>query len=223
MSSDEDLALAAREGDDRAFAALAGRWHDFCSYLARRYCTRWYPLDDLYQEAMIAVWKSARQWEAGRGRFGAYAGSAARNNVLMYIRNQSSPNALMNQRAGEIVDWSSLDRRTPEAQVLAMLEAADLIDALSPSRRQIVLLTAQGYSVDDIAVILDKTPKTVSTTLATARDLARKQAGVAVPKASTRVLHDRTNHGTRSCYNRGCRCPECFTAQQTYNARRRAA
>lgn len=67
------------------FNALVEKYTPLLRATAAKYCGM-YSFDELYQEALIGLWKAAVRHD-GDGSFQAYAGTKVRGNVLNYIRS----------------------------------------------------------------------------------------------------------------------------------------
>jgi RNA polymerase sigma factor (sigma-70 family) len=80
--SDEALALRARDGDERAFQTLAGRYDRVIGAALRGPMFGFgMTVDDAYQEALIGLWRACRAHRPDKGRFGPFAATCIRNKI----------------------------------------------------------------------------------------------------------------------------------------------
>lgn len=79
--TDEQLALAAQAGDERAVAELVDRFTGLAYTLARPFATRRSDSDDMRQEALIAITEAAHTYRPDRG-------AAFKSLAILAIRRQ---------------------------------------------------------------------------------------------------------------------------------------
>ena len=72
-TSHDDLAVAARAGDDHAFRLLVERFRPMVRAMARERFIPGGDHDDLVQEGMVGLWHAIRDFNPAAGPFGPFA------------------------------------------------------------------------------------------------------------------------------------------------------
>lgn len=85
--SDEDLALAARAGDDAANATLIGRYRPFLRSRARSFFLLGADVDDVLQESMIGLYKAIRDFDPSRqAHFRGFADMCVQRQLITAVK-----------------------------------------------------------------------------------------------------------------------------------------
>lgn len=128
------------------------------------------PADDLTQDVFVRVFKEAGARRRA-GSFPAWLYRVARHRAVDHIRREHA-----HRRAIDRVEDAAA-QRTPPASPLASLEAREFKECLDEALAQLpeafrtafLLREQEGMSYEEIAEVLDTSPKTVSTRIHRAR------------------------------------------------------
>ncbi|MGK2928328.1 MAG: RNA polymerase sigma factor [Acidimicrobiales bacterium] len=167
--SDEDLVLAAQDGDRTAMDALLRRHHDRIWAICRRLAGNDADAADATQEAMVLIVRRLHTFD-GRARFTTWAHRVATNACLDELRRRSRrpdlglPDDVETGRAiadgGPAVDHAVTERLTVDGAL------AKLPDEF---RLPVVLRDLGGHDYAEISEILDLPPGTVRSRIARGR------------------------------------------------------
>lgn len=154
---------------DGPFEAMLHRYRGLLFSLCRRYSRRGLEVDDLLQEASIALWRdSGRLLALGVGpQQAALVWTIARNTMVDLHRRTPATEALPDGL--EMVDDDRSGVRDLREQV-ALLDEPD---------RTIVDMHLDGFNYDEIASKTGITAKYVSVRLVRAKEKLKKMMGVA--------------------------------------------
>ncbi|NLI97676.1 RNA polymerase sigma factor [bacterium] len=161
----------ASKGDEDAFGILVKKYEAPVSSLIYRY-TGGANADDLVQEVFIKVWQKASSFK-GRSKFSTWLYRVAVNHCLNYRSKQKS--GLTSELDESVPDNS------PDAQaVYEVKERADLvrkaIAGLSSKQRMAILLFKfEGYSVAEVADIMELSFSATQSLIFRAIDNLRKR------------------------------------------------
>lgn len=90
MSTDEQLALAARAGDQQAAVDLVQRFEGFLRMVLGRFYTYTSSVEDLQQEARIGLFKACRDYDpAGGLSFRNFVKLVVERHVATYVKTES--------------------------------------------------------------------------------------------------------------------------------------
>ncbi len=170
---DEDGQIVARiaQGDRQALAELYGRYQR----LLFKYLLQLTPdhglAEELLQDTLVAVWKSAGSFE-GRSKVRTWLVGIARRQAHNTLRQRALPLADM----AELEHLPASDPE-PEDFTLANATRAELVAAfnqLAPVHREVLALTlVQGFSYQETATILGIPTGTVKSRLSNAKRMLR--------------------------------------------------
>lgn len=153
-----ELAAAAREGDDVAVAALVRRTQDD----VRRLCTALGSrgeIDDLVQETYLKAFRSLGSFR-GDAPFRAWLLTIARRTCADHVRRRQRERRLL----ARVQAGTTHDRR-PERD-----HSEDLLDQLDPDRREAFVLTQLlDLSYEEAAAVLDCPIGTIRSRVSRAR------------------------------------------------------
>lgn len=166
------LAIAAR-GDRQAFAALFQQFAPRVRvYLVRSGCEPGLA-DELVQEAMLAVWRKAGQFDPGRAGAAAWIFAIARNLRIDALRRRRAPTV-----AADLVDPPS-EEPGPDEQLAGAQAAAQLRIALAELPPEQIEVIQAAYFADrphsEIAALLGLPLGTVKSRLRLALQRLRAQ------------------------------------------------
>ncbi|MFT5221893.1 MAG: RNA polymerase sporulation-specific sigma factor [Glaciecola sp.] len=177
--ADEQLVEAARQGDDRAQAALLDRYRRFARAKARSYFLVGGDREDIIQEGMIGLYKAIRDYETGHGAsFRSFAELCITRQILTAIKTATR------QKHTPLNSYVSFDRpkdadpaRTvgdtiaDEGNVdpLVLLVASDEVGRLreifseifSELESDVLRLYVEGRSYQEISGLLDRHVKSI--------------------------------------------------------------
>ena len=120
--SDEALAAAALQAEDRAFTVLVARLLPPLRAMADSYRLPGLDRDDLVQEGFLGVMSAVRHYHPGLGEFTPYALTCARNSM------GSAARAALSDRHQPLRDYDPIPEDHPageEIQPQALVEAAE--------------------------------------------------------------------------------------------------
>ena len=160
--SDEALAAAALQAEDRAFPVLVVRLLPPLRAMAESYRLPGLDRDDLVQEGFLGVMSAVRHYHPGLGEFTPYALTCARNSM------GSAARAALSDRHQPLRDYDPIPEDHPageEIQPQAVVEAAELSGEL---------LFLAGYPYSEIASLLSSHSKAVDNALQRVRRKLRK-------------------------------------------------
>ena len=146
------------------FEAFLQRYRGMLFTLVRRYSHRSVDVDDLLQDASLALWRdSARLLSMGVGpQQAALTWKIARNAMIDTTRRHAALEALPEGYDGEADDSTLVD------------ELHAQVDMLDEPDRTLVNMQLEGYSYDEIAAATSLTVKNVSVRLVRAKEKLRK-------------------------------------------------
>jgi RNA polymerase sigma-70 factor (ECF subfamily) len=180
MTSDEGLLRGVAAGDAAAFDVLLARHHEAVHAHLARMLRDGSLADDLAQEVFLRVWTRADQWQPG-GSPRAWLLQIATRLALNAIRSARRRSRRFVSRAERAEDEDDPAQPgwlvDPGATPLELAMAAEgeelfreLLEALPPEKRQVVLLVCeQQMALDDAAVVLGVPVGTVKSRLHHAR------------------------------------------------------
>lgn len=127
--------------------------------------------DDLYQEGMIALLKALREFDPERSdNFEAFASVCISNRLYDYFRRKSA--------AGGPIEDNIKTSPDPETEVLANESAKEIYTSLyrllSAFEASVLGPYLEGFTVEEIAVSLGRTPKSVDNAVRRIRAKLRK-------------------------------------------------
>ncbi len=163
---DEILVMDAQSGSREAFATLVTRWQKRLWWHALRVTGRTEPAWDITQDSWLDIVRGLRSLR-DPGRFGAWAYRIVSNKARDWLyRNRRETEMEPPEMAATGIQPSSDETATDVLTVLCRL----------PSRSQVVLnlYYLEGFSLTEIAHILDVPEGTVKSRLHTARAEFRK-------------------------------------------------
>lgn len=189
-----DRELMARITEARDVAAMEALYVRFkprlMSFL-RRLTRDEMVLEEAYNDVMVAVWRKSHQYEA-RSKVSSWIFSIAYRICLRMVKKQSRRDATFELRGDELPDLAAPELDTaPEG-------ADDLVAAvkhLNPKHRIVIeLCYFEGYSLEEIAQIVDCPQNTVKTRLYHARNKLRSTIEAARQRmtAETPLAHEST-------------------------------
>ena len=158
--SDEQLLTEVGRGDRKAFQELYQRYSPAIYRLIKRMlCNRPAEIDEVFQEAMLRVWKNAPLFDATKGKAKSWIYLVATRHCLNWIESKS---ARKKQCESELNDQFVDDKQPgPEETACRASEAERVIKMLEylPEEMKTVisLRHLEDLSIDEIAEIT-KTP-----------------------------------------------------------------
>lgn len=126
--------------------------------------------EELVQDVFLAVWRSASTYR-GQARVATWIFHIA-HNLAVNARRDRSRRLIAESLGGddgEAAEAAS-SMPSPEAMVMDRLALDEALDALSAKHREVLdLAFVQGFTMDEIAAILDVPPGTVKSRISYAR------------------------------------------------------
>ena len=164
LDHDESKLIAsAREGDDRAFEALASSYRRLLEYHVRSFDPPSSVYDDLLQEGLIGLLKAVRGYDGKSSSFATFASHCIRNSIISGVRRYNSQS-----KTGtfDVSDLSEEDR-SPSAEevtldgIRAGLLYEKVVSVLSDYERMIFEMYLSELSYESIAFAIGKDVKSV--------------------------------------------------------------
>lgn len=172
---DARLVEQARAGDDRAFAALVGRYERSLVRVLARMVHDEELARDLAQETFWKVYNRLDRFDTAR-RFGPWLFRIGVNLTLDSLRRHEPPPAVsIHVPAGD--GWKAFDLPDADPRVQAELaqEVRFILDKIPLTYRTILILRdLEGFSSAEVATIVGRREATVRWRLAKARDQFRE-------------------------------------------------
>jgi RNA polymerase sigma-70 factor (ECF subfamily) len=169
---DADLLTRVADGDRHALEVLYRRHAPWLTARLNRRCSDPGVVDEVLQDAFVAVWKGADRYD-GRGEVGAWVWGIAVRRLVDAVRRSPRPSAALLD-VPETVDVVG----SAEEQVLLGLEHGELgpaLDRLSPELRAVVRATVlDGLTTREAGRLLGIPSGTVKTRMMRARAQLRK-------------------------------------------------
>lgn len=147
MDSEDDDTLMSRAaaGDRRAFSLLVTRHAERVRAVALRFSGNAADADDVTQQAFLAAWRDAANWQRGRARFSTWIYRVAVNRCIDLSRRR------------RVRAWLSLDSvAEPQDDAPGAAELADQQSELAAVRRDILALPEKQRAALLLAVQAEK-------------------------------------------------------------------
>ncbi|MBW0114225.1 RNA polymerase sigma factor SigM [Pseudonocardia abyssalis] len=162
--SDTQLLVAHRDGDPGAFAELVARHTDRMWGVAVQTLADRDAAEDAVQEALLAAHRNAHR----------FRGDASVRTWLHRILVNACIDRIRREAARRTVPWPSHDvpsrRPDPASELATRMAVADALAELPTEQRlAVVLVDVQGFSVAEVAQILDVPVGTVKSRCARGR------------------------------------------------------
>jgi len=173
-AGDARLVELARSGDDRAFAALVGRYERALIRVLVRLVHDEELARDLAQETFWKVYNRLDRFDTSR-RFGPWLFRIGVNLTLDSLRRHEPPPALsINVPMGDGGKAFDLPDADPRVQAELAQEVRFILDKIPLAYRTILVLRdLEGFSSAEVATIVGRREATVRWRLAKARDQFR--------------------------------------------------
>jgi len=183
MDSDEQLMLAAKEGDRASFARLVEKYHVRIVNFVHRYTGNVDVAEDLAQDVFVKLFESRRRYRP-TARFSTFLFRIATNTALTALRSRRRHAAAsvehLQAKSGGHSDVLADTNAEEPLQQLARQERIEAIRRavakLPDSQRMAVLLHRfQGMSYAEVGTVMNLTYKAVKSLLFRAREKLREE------------------------------------------------
>ncbi len=182
--SDHELVLAAKEGDEDAFAEIVGRYRNQITNFLYRFLNDYDEAVDLAQETFVRVYFAIDRYHT-QFAFSTYIYRIATNLAISEIRRRKrrkllSLTGLFQSEENSAVEYQPADERSlPDADLIEDEQSriiAKAIAALPEKYRVPILLRdIEGRSYDEIAAIMDLGLGTTKSRISRARGLLKEK------------------------------------------------
>lgn len=183
--SDEDLAVLAQQGSDKALDFLLSKYFVYVRSKSLSYYIVGADRDDIIQEGMIGLFKAVRDFSSERGvSFKTFADVCVTRQIITAVKNASRQKhaplnfyVSLNKPVSDDDDDSSTisdilrqeQHMSPE-EILIKKEDADILGSemnrlLSKFELEVLSLYLRGNSYSDIAKLIGREPKSVDNAL----------------------------------------------------------
>ena len=179
-SEDPDAELVGRvgQGDEAAFRVLITRKLARTHALAARLLNDRAMADDVAQDAFLRVWRHARDWQAGAGRFDTWLHRVVLNLCTDRLRRHRV--AFVAEPPEQVDQAPTADEQIGREQAAARVRTA--VSQLPPRQREaIVLQTYQELSNIETATAMGISVEALESLLARARRSLRSMLREAEP------------------------------------------
>ncbi|MEO3431100.1 sigma-70 family RNA polymerase sigma factor [Pelagibius sp. CAU 1746] len=149
--------------DRGAYRAL----YDLCAAklfgVALRICRERSLAEEAFQEAFIAIWRSAGDFDPARGSALAWMAGVTRNRALDLLRKRGRGDRPMEDDALEVLLNEAEGLRGDQADLNALLQCLERLE--ETPRRAVILAYCGGLTREELAVRFDAPANTVKTWL----------------------------------------------------------
>lgn len=171
----EAVLTSVRQGDQAAFAKLYRYYHTPALKFGFSLLKDQEEAENMVHDVFIKIWERRAHINPSLN-FSSYLFTCLRNLAFDYLK-QVEKSQLLRQRYLERMQNLPAEESEAEESRYNLLQAA--VNALSEKRKQILLLTVQDKSYQEIAEQLNISKNTVKNQLVKARQLLRQQVDVA--------------------------------------------
>ena len=171
--SDDTLLQRARQGDQRAFAALVERYEAQVRGIVYGMLGNDSDADDVAQEVFIRFFRSLGNFR-GQAQLGTYLGRIAINTALTAAETRKKRRWLPWEQVQQKEGWDPADANSDPARGELRDSLRKALAQLSADYRSVVVLRlVEGFSVAETAAMLDLPQGTVASRLARAQQQLR--------------------------------------------------
>ena len=181
--SDENLAVLAQQGDDKALDFLLSKYRVFVRNKSLSYFIIGADRDDIIQEGMIGLFKAVRDFSTERGvTFKTFADVCVTRQIITAVKNASRQKhaplnfyVSLNKPAFEdddtsLEDFVACESNSNPEQIIINKETADKLGSemnriLSQFELLVLSLYLQGHSYINIAKAIGKDSKSIDNAL----------------------------------------------------------
>jgi len=183
--SDEDLAVLAQQGDDKALDFLLSKYFVYVRSKSLSYYIVGADRDDIIQEGMIGLFKAVRDFSSERGvSFRTFADVCVTRQIITAVKNASrqkhaplnfyvslnKPMSDDDDDSSTIADILQQEKNMSPEEILIKKEDADILGSemnrlLSDFELEVLSLYLRGNSYSDIAKLIGRDPKSVDNAL----------------------------------------------------------
>lgn len=157
-----------RDCTEQEFLSVVREYERIIYKVCYLYATKNAPLNDLYQEVVLNIWKAFGKFR-GESKISTWIYRIALNTCISFIRKERNIPEIVTLT--QETDWMTDDG--DELQVM-LKELHSLINRLGQLDKSIVLLYLEEKSYEDIAEIMGLTVTNVATKLSRVKDKLRK-------------------------------------------------
>jgi RNA polymerase sigma factor, sigma-70 family len=163
------------------FSDLVVEYKGLVRALAKKYYLPGSDHDDVVQEGFMGLYKAVRDFKPeGKMSFKSFASMVIERHLISALKTARRGKALILTRAerlethlqeeryahvkefGELIATSAAD---PLTELIAEEETAAFLRALSPLEKQVLKCRVAGYSIQETAAVLSRTPKAIDNAL----------------------------------------------------------
>lgn len=183
--SDEDLAVLAQQGSDKALDFLLSKYFVYVRSKSLSYYIVGADRDDIIQEGMIGLFKAVRDFSSERGvSFKTFADVCVTRQIITAVKNASrqkhaplnfyvslnKPMSDDDEDSSTISDILRQEQHMSPEEILIKKEDADILGSemnrlLSKFELEVLSLYLRGNSYSDIAKLIGREPKSVDNAL----------------------------------------------------------
>ncbi len=183
--SDEDLAVLAQQGSDKALDFLLSKYFVYVRSKSLSYYIVGADRDDIIQEGMIGLFKAVRDFSSERGvSFRTFADVCVTRQIITAVKNASrqkhaplnfyvslnKPMSDDDDDSSTIADILRQEQNMSPEEILIKKEDADILGSemnrlLSNFELEVLSLYLRGNSYSDIARLIGREPKSVDNAL----------------------------------------------------------
>ncbi len=181
-SSDEELALLAQGGNEKALNDLLKKYKSLVNQIARSYFLTGGDIEDIVQEGMIGLYKAIMHYKSSKtASFKTFASTCIKNQVQSAVRVASSEKNKILSTALPIIDQLNSDEEdekeiifpsdlpSPDEQLIEKERMNEIVDkikkSLSSMELKVLNLYLKGYSYNEISKISNLSKKSIDNAL----------------------------------------------------------
>jgi RNA polymerase sigma factor (sigma-70 family) len=109
--------------------------------------------DELFQEGCLGLCKAALGYDASKGAFKYYAGSAIINQMRLFLRRSRNQQHFIDMDEAWW-DYQLDEKSDPEAEALGRLEAKRMLQKMNHNTQTKVVLLALGFNQTEVGKLL---------------------------------------------------------------------
>ncbi len=179
MREDVELIIAWRNGDSQALQKLAGKYMSFALEKAKGFVSSPVEYDDIVQEAMLAFLSACCSFNTeGEASFKTYVSVCMNNRIISVINSLGRKKRIPRDALVSLEEIETPDGNNPEDLFFSRQKEEELIrlieEELSEREKKVLSLFISGKKYDEIASVLDITPKSVDNTIQRIRKKLRR-------------------------------------------------
>ncbi|MCD8309071.1 MAG: sigma-70 family RNA polymerase sigma factor [Clostridia bacterium] len=174
--TDEELALAAQNGDKSAVEVLLKRYKNVVLSVARGFFLSGGETEDLVQEGMCGLYSAIVNYSSGKSGFSTYAAHCIRNRIIDAVKVSSGPkNCALNNFVPIVEAGEELcgEEKNPEDEIIKRENRKEFLQKISKTLSsfefKVTVMYMDGLTMAQIASSVGKPVKSIDNALQRAK------------------------------------------------------